>query len=242
MSDTLNIPDKKRHYNRSVFTTVAPKYDFITRALSFGRDQAWKRQLIATLPDLPAPHCLDLACGTGDLTRMLAQSYPGGEVIGLDLTPSMLDLADELTECPRIRFVEGDLGATQLPDASADVITGGYALRNAPDLNQALREVFRVLKPGGTAAFLDFSKSHKPLAQSIPLGLLHIWGSFWGLVLHRDASVYRYIADSLRTFPDRVTLRRLIKENGFELLNAQSFYCGMLECLVIKKPKSLGSE
>ena len=81
------------YYNTQLFAEVAPRYDFITRALSFGRDRAWKRDLIAALPDTAAPVCLDLACGTGDLAQALARRYPGATVVGLDLTASMLDLA-----------------------------------------------------------------------------------------------------------------------------------------------------
>ena len=83
----------KQALNQALFTEVAPRYDFITRALSLGRDASWKRRLVAGLPDRRFAFCVDLACGTGDLTRLLAARFPDGRVCGMDLTPAMLDLA-----------------------------------------------------------------------------------------------------------------------------------------------------
>ncbi len=89
----LNDPHRKRTFNTRVFTEVAPRYDTITRLLSFGRDRIWKDRLIAMLPPAQAPVCLDLACGTGDLARRLLCRYPGGNVIGIDRTAAMIERA-----------------------------------------------------------------------------------------------------------------------------------------------------
>ncbi|MDA3873151.1 MAG: class I SAM-dependent methyltransferase, partial [Kiritimatiellae bacterium] len=92
----LQDPESKRLYNRNLFREVAPRYDLITRILSFGRDAAWKRWMLNQLPHQSPGSILDLACGTGDITRALHQRYPHAKVIGLDLTPEMLTLAREL--------------------------------------------------------------------------------------------------------------------------------------------------
>ena len=234
-AEHLDTPDRKRDFNRALFTEVAPRYDFVTRALSLGRDGAWKRQLVGLLPALAAPACADLACGTGDLTRLLARRYPDGRVVGVDLTPSMLEQARRIPAPPSVEYRLGDLHDLPLPDASVDVLTGGYALRNAPDLDRALAEVARVVRPGGVAAFLDFSKPPSPVLQRISLGLLRFWGGLWGLLLHGNPDVYGYIADSLRAYPDRDALHRRLAEAGWRILHVRRPYLGLLEILVAQR-------
>ena len=234
----LDSPDRKRHYNALLFREVAPRYDLITRLLSFGRDAAWKRDMIAALPAQSPAQCLDLACGTGDLTRALARRYPSTRVTGLDLTPEMLQRARALTAEPGVDFVQGDMHALPLAEASVDVVTGGYALRNAPDLAVALREISRVLKPGGVCAFLDFSKSPHPVAQRAGHLLLKVWGGFWGLVLHRHADVYGYIADSLRGYPDRTALREQLDHAGLLTEDFRVYMCGLVEWIICRKASS----
>ncbi|HMP75250.1 MAG TPA: ubiquinone/menaquinone biosynthesis methyltransferase [Kiritimatiellia bacterium] len=233
----LDTPDRKRRFNALLFREVAPRYDLITSLLSFGRDAAWKREMIAALParaSAPA-QCLDIACGTGDLTRAVARRYSGARVTGLDLTPEMLERARALTAEPRVDFVQGDMHALPLPDASVDLVTGGYALRNAPDLAVALREIGRVLKPGGTCAFLDFSKSPNPLAQRVGYLLLKAWGGFWGLLLHGHADVYGYIADSLRVYPDCDALREQLDRAGLLTVDYRVYMGGLVEWIICRK-------
>ena len=203
-----NAADKKR-LNAEMFSVIAPRYDFITRVFSFGRDAAWKRSLIAALPALSSPKCLDLACGTGDFTFLLASRFPQGEVTGLDLTEDMLIRARQANVCANARFVQGDMGQLDIAAGTVDVVTGGYALRNAPDLSQAIAEIHRVLKPGGVAAFLDFSKPAVRWKQMLEYRVLKIWTGLWGWLLHRNPEVYSYIAESLTLYPDRDALRRM---------------------------------
>ena len=119
--------------------------------------------------------------------------------------------------------------------ACTDIVTGGYALRNAPDLNQTLDEIDRILKPGGYAAFLDFSKPDHKAGQAVSHGLLKFWGGLWGLILHGNPHVYGYIADSLALFPDRIALKNRFAERGFTLLDSHPFYGGLLEAVVFRK-------
>jgi len=225
----IEVPDTKQSFNRSLFSEVAPKYDFITKALSFGRDAAWKRTLITGLPATGSPVGVDLACGTGDITRLLANRYPDGNITGLDLTPAMLERAQKLTENKKIRFVEGSMQELPFDSESLDIVTGGYALRNAPDLNQTIDEIARVLRPGGAAAFLDFSKPRNAIGQHLTHFALKFWGGLWGLLLHGNPDVYGYIADSLMLYPDRTALRKRFKERGFIPQQSILLLGGMLE-------------
>lgn len=241
-TDFLRTPDAKREYNEILFAEVARRYDLVTRALSLGRDQAWKRALLDALPGgdgAPAgrtPVCVDLACGTGDVAFALARRYPQGTVRGIDLTPEMLAIARSRNRFPNVALELGDMHRLPLASDSVDIVTGSYALRNAPALDVALREIHRVLRPGGTAAFLDFSKSPHWLWQRLAFGVLYVWGGFWGLLLHRQPAVYAYIARSLWHFPDRVALRRELSHAGFTERASRRFYWGTLEMIAVTKP------
>jgi len=235
LGEHLDSPEKKRYYNEQLFTEVAPRYDFITRALSVWRDRSWKRNLIASLPAQGNPFCLDLACGTGDITLLLAEKYPQGRIVGLDITEPMLALARARSTQSNVSFVNHDMGSLGFAPESADIVSGGYALRNAPDLETTVDEIHKVLKPGGVAAFLDFSKSAGRLAQYLEYWLLKAWAGFWGIVLHRNPEVYGYIPESLRRFPDRDALRRVFEDKGFTIVASRLYFFGVTELLVVRK-------
>lgn len=232
----LRTPTAKREYNELLFAEVAKRYDLVTRALSLGRDQAWKRVLLDSLPTGLNPVCVDLACGTGDVSFALAQRYPQGTVHGIDLTPEMLHIARARNRFPNVTLALGDMHQLPFPPASIDIVTGSYALRNAPSLTVALHEIYRVLRPGGTAAFLDFSKSPNWLVQRLSFAVLYLWGSFWGLVLHGQPAVYAYIAKSLWHFPNREAIRQDLSNVGFAEVFSRKFYFGTLEIITVTKP------
>lgn len=236
LGDSFRSAEAKREYNRQVFTEIAPRYDFVTRALSFSRDASWKTDLVAALPDKVAPFCLDLACGTGDITALLARKYPAGRIVGVDITERMLAAARSRHLKGNVRFENQDMCRLHLEDSSADIITGGYALRNAPDLSLAIEEIDRVLKPGGTAAFLDFSRSSDERTHRLHYRVLQAWGGMWGLLLHGNHEVYGYIAESLARHPDRETLHGMFREKGFHIVQTQLCLAGFIEILVVRKP------
>ena len=225
----------KKLYNEELFAVVAPKYDSITRFLSLGQDQSWKQFLYNKLPDLAQPQCLDLACGTGDISYALASKYAKGRVVGLDLTKEMIALAQKNNTNTNLSFVQGDMCELSFQDASFDIVTGGYALRNAPDLGKALRETYRVLRPGGTAAFLEFSKFNNRFMQKIQYGALYSWGSLWGLIMHGSPQVYSYIARSLRAFPERKKFHLLLEKVGFSSVVSYKRMFGLIEITIVKK-------
>ncbi len=210
----------------------------MTSVLSLGRDAVWKRRLVRLLPDRPRPVCVDLACGTGDLTRLVAQRFTGGAVIGLDLTPAMLDVARAHTPEPNVRYEQRDIADTGLAPESVDVVTGGYALRNAPVLDDAIREVARILRPGGTAAFLDFMRWPGRFTGWAEIALLGTWGAFWGLILHRNPAVYGYIAASLRRFPSPQELRDRFQAHGLPVAKNVRCLFGITAIVVVQKPRT----
>jgi ubiquinone/menaquinone biosynthesis methyltransferase len=232
--DHLADPERKRRFNRLHFEEAAPRYDFATRAMSLGRDASWKRALVAALPDFAAPACVDIACGTGDVALLLAARYPRGTVVGVDLVPRMLEVAGRRNPFPHVRFEVADLCALPVPDGIADIVTGSYAVRNAPDLRTALAEVRRVLKPGGVAAFLDFSRPERPFLQRAQYLVLRWWCGLWGFLLHGTPEIHGYVAESLNRFPDRRRFREILAEEGFSVSSSSRFFPGVTELLVLR--------
>ena len=200
---------------RSLFATIADRYDFITVALSYGQDRGWKRRLVALAQPVPGRRALDLATGTGDIAYSLASS--GARVVGLDITPRMIELAigKKSEHAGSCSFLVGDMLALPFPDRSFDLVTTGYGLRNVPDFSKAVDEIARVLTPGGLALSLDFNRPANGLVRRAYLLYLTIAGSVLGWLLHGDADTYRYIPASIQRYPGAEGIRRLMETRGF---------------------------
>jgi ubiquinone/menaquinone biosynthesis methyltransferase len=222
----------KRSYNRWLFGIVAKRYSFVTHALSLGRDAHWKKWLVSHIPGGSAPCVIDIASGNGDLAFALLRKFPDAHVAGADLTPEMFGVARNHRHRSRISFVRQDMSQLGFKSARTDIVTGGYALRNAPDLEKTLCEVRRVLRTGGTAAFLEFSKPASRAAAFIEHLLLAFWGGLWGFLLHGRPEIYAYIAESLRVFPDRPSLHALMASHGLPVTQSKLFFFGVMEAIV----------
>jgi demethylmenaquinone methyltransferase / 2-methoxy-6-polyprenyl-1,4-benzoquinol methylase len=213
--DRIATPEGKRRYVRSLFATIADRYDLITRLLSYGQDRRWKRRLVSMAAPVRGLRALDLATGTGDIAFALANE--GARVVGLDLTPRMIEIArnKRSSASPAAAFLVGDMLALPFPAASFDLVTTGYGLRNVPDLTAAIDEIRRVLKPGGRVLSLDFNRPQNALVRSAYLAYLSIVGGAIGWTLHRDPDTYRYIPASIRTYPGAEAVSRLLEARGF---------------------------
>jgi ubiquinone/menaquinone biosynthesis methyltransferase len=216
LRSTLSTPEGKRRYVRRLFATIADHYDFITRFLSYGQDRRWKARLIALADLRTGDRVLDLACGTGDLVA--AATGRARSVVGLDVTHRMLQLAAGKfgADARGVSFVTGDMLALPFVDERFDVVTTGYGLRNVPDLSQSIREIQRVLAPGGRLLSLDFNRPRNPIVRSAYLVYLSVVGSALGVALHGDPDTYRYIPESIRQYPGAEGVARLLEAGGFE--------------------------
>lgn len=215
---------------RRLFATIADRYDFITVALSYGQDRRWKRRLIALAQLQPHDRVLDLACGTGDL--LFAAADQVRVAIGVDITLRMLQLARAKRPLP---VVAGDMLAVPFPDASFTVVTTGYGLRNVPDLAAAIREIRRVLVPGGRLLSLDFNRPSHPLLRSAYLAYLTIVGATLGFLLHRDPDTYRYIPESIRNYPGAAGVAHLLEAAGFADVRAIPLLGGLMSIHVARR-------
>ena len=240
LQTAFTSPDHKRRYVRSLFATIADRYDFITVILSFGRDRAWKRRLARDARLQPGERAIDLACGTGDIAFELSRR--GATVTGLDVTRRMIELArvkathaKAAGECPIPAFVVGDMMALPFEAASTDVITTGYGLRNVPGLDAAVDEIARVLKPGGRLLSLDFNRPESPSLRTAFLAYLTAAGSTLGWVLHRDPDTYRYIPESIRRYPGATGIADLLRAHGFEQVQIVPLFLGFMTLHVAVK-------
>ena len=211
LPEALATPDSKSRYVRRLFSTIAERYDLITRLLSYGQDRRWKARVVELSAVRPGLSALDLACGTGDIAFALAKR--GADVVGLDITHRMVQLARAKGGAPR--FVTGDMLALPFGDEAFDVVTTGYGLRNVPDIPRAIAEMRRVLKPGGVLISLDFDRPANAILRGVYLTYLTLVGSTLGVILHRDPDTYRYIPESIRRYPGAVEVNAMIGRAGF---------------------------
>jgi demethylmenaquinone methyltransferase/2-methoxy-6-polyprenyl-1,4-benzoquinol methylase len=227
----IATPDGKRRYVRRLFATIADRYDFITRFLSYGQDRRWKKRLIDLAALTSGDRVLDLACGTGDI--VFAAAREARYAVGLDVTLRMLQLASKKDRSAGL--VCGDMLALPFADSRFDVVTVGYGLRNVPDLPAAVREIHRVLASGGRLLSLDFNRPENGVVRSAYLAYLTVVGSTLGFALHGDPDTYRYIPESIRNYPGARGVRLILERHGFEQVRAIPVLGGFMGIHVARK-------
>lgn len=227
MSLTNKVPEKDVH---DLFTRVAPHYDQMNNLISLGTQKSWRKRFLKELKVAPGDFALDLCCGTGDITIALAKQVgPSGNVIGLDFNQEMLDLAEQKIRQQNlqkeIQLKQGDAMHLPYPDQSFDIVTIGFGLRNVPDANQVLKEIYRVLKPTGKVGVLETSQ---PTNLLIKLG----WKSYFRLfpsfakLLGANASDYQYLSHTTAEFVSAQHLKEMLVKNGFKNVQVNKLNLG----------------
>lgn len=222
---------------RSMFAAIARSYDLNNRLHSLGLDQAWRRFAVNAAQVSENDTVADIACGTGDLTEMFARRSPAREILGLDFTPQMLDIArSKQASRPehiktRIRYLQGDAQNLPLEDNSADVLSIAFGIRNVQDPAAACREFARVLKPGGRLVVLEFDTP-----RCAPVRWANSFYSGWlmprtATLLSGDRSgAYRYLPKSVESFLTRDELVGTINAAGFGQISVKSLTLGICAC------------
>lgn len=202
---------------RSVFDSVAPRYDVMNDLMSLGLHRAWKAYTLLVADVRPGQRVLDLAGGTGDLAQAFARKVGStGLVVHTDINPSMLSVGrDRLLDAGLVLpTVVCDAEKLPFEADSFDRVTVGFGLRNMTHKDRALAEMHRVLRPGGKLLVLEFSKVARPLEKA------YDWYSFsvlprLGRLVARDEASYRYLAESIRMHPGQEELKAMMKAAGF---------------------------
>lgn len=214
--ETIDEAEKARRV-RGVFDSVAPKYDLMNDLMSMGLHRAWKAYTVTVANVQPGDRVLDIAGGTGDLAAAFARKVgPQGLVVLSDINAAMLSAGrDRLLDAGSpVEPLVCDAEHLPFPDASFDLVSVAFGLRNMTHKDAALREMARVLRPRGKLLVLEFSRVAQPLAKA------YDWYSFQvlprlGQLVAGDASSYRYLAESIRMHPDQDELKSLMREAGF---------------------------
>jgi demethylmenaquinone methyltransferase/2-methoxy-6-polyprenyl-1,4-benzoquinol methylase len=237
-SPTPSLPtSNKSEAVRAMFSQIAPKYDFLNHALSLNVDRRWRRFVVAKVRERlekPGALALDLCCGTGDLAIAIAAV---SDTIGVDFCKPMLEIgADKIrgAQVPVV-LVEGDALRVPVCDATVDVVTMAFGLRNLDGIDRGLQEMFRVLKPGGRAAVLEFSQPRIPIFRNL-------FRYYFSRVLPRVGNAisgseyaYRYLPESVERFPDQVMLQKLMRSAGFSSVNYYNLFGGVAALHIAEK-------
>lgn len=225
--------DQKQGLVNEVFDSVASKYDIMNDLMSGGLHRLWKRFVVDMASVRPGHKVLDLAGGTGDLTQAFAKQVGDeGKVVLADINPHMLKEGQRRLDAKGIFGRVGicELNAESLPfsDNTFDCMTIGFGLRNVRDKDAALKEMCRVLKPGGKCFVLEFSKPiFKPLAKIYDLYSFSLLPKV-GKVVAKDEASYRYLAESIRKHPDQETLRQMMLDAGFGTVDVHNLTGGIV--------------
>lgn len=205
---------------KKIFTDIAWKYERFNKLSSFGQYRSWLRTLIDKSPITSETLMLDIAGGTGDVTFTACERKQPKHIILSDYTPAMLEVAQSRLDAGEANGVPVELAVVDgqdIPyeDGSFDIITMSYGIRNMPERERALSEMYRVLKPGGALCVLEFSTPSNPLMR-LGYNLYLRWGiPTWGKIVTGDASGFVYLAKSIKAFPNQKGFTRMLKNAGF---------------------------
>ncbi len=211
--------DSKKEQVARMFDGIARRYDMLDHLLSLGIDRSWRRKAVGKIKELEPYSILDVATGTGDLAIEMARRIPGADITGADISREMLRVgrrkAVKRNVWNRISFVYGDAEALPFGEGAFDVVTAAFGVRNFQDADAGLREMYRVLKPGGAVFVLEFSvpqgKIFGPLYRFYFKSILPRIGGLFS----RDYDAYKYLPSSVGEFPPPQVFIARLEEAGF---------------------------
>jgi demethylmenaquinone methyltransferase / 2-methoxy-6-polyprenyl-1,4-benzoquinol methylase len=225
------VADKRARVRR-MFAAIAPSYDLNNRLHSLWMDERWRAKAVKLAELRPTDRVVDVACGTGDLTLRFSKALGNNSaVLGIDFTHEMLPIARGKTKRGKIAWLNGDALCLPLADASADVVSIAFGIRNVADPAAACREFRRVLRPGGRLLILEFSLPTNPVLRGL-------YNFYFRKILPRTATwisgdktgAYKYLPESVNTFIDRAAMTRMMAEAGFTRIDQHPMTFGVCVC------------
>ena len=221
---------KKREQVEAMFDNIANEYDRFNYLASFNIDRIWRKRAISSLKPFAPRNVLDIATGTGDLALLIEKILKPESIIGCDISEGMMQVARE--KCRRrgitnIRFEKEDCTALSYPDDSFDALTSSFGVRNFQELEKALGEMHRVLRPGGHLVILELSSPTKfPMKQLFPVYAKYVMPTL-GRLFSKDAKAYRYLPESIAAFPQGEVMQGILEKVGFSKVEFRRYTGGI---------------
>ena len=221
---------EKREQIEAMFDNIAPEYDKFNYLASFNIDRVWRKRAISSLKPFAPRDVLDIATGTGDLALLINKTLKPETVIGCDISEGMMQIARE--KCRKrgitnIRFDKEDCTALSYPDCSFDAVTSSFGVRNFQELEKALGEMHRVLRPGGHLAILELSSPTKfPMKQLFPVYAKYVMPTL-GRMFSKDAKAYKYLPQSMAAFPQGEVMKGILEKVGFSKVDFRRYTGGI---------------
>jgi len=229
MNDSAQY-DSKAQRVKEIFTGIAGEYDRVNTIISLGQIGRWRRKFLKVMDPSEDERVLDLGCGTGQLTKLIADSVPEGEVVGVDLTPEMIEKARR--ELPAqysstVDFKTGKGESLDLETSYFDSATSAFTLRNVEDIRQVLSEMQRVVKPGGRVFTLELAKPPIPLFRDLYFFYFNNILPLLGGLVYGKIGPYRYLTESLKQFPNQEKLKDIYIDLGLKEVTYEELLGGV---------------
>lgn len=227
MSDQRFRGEDKSHV-QSMFGQIAPRYDLMNRLMTFGRDQTWRRFVVQQAHLFEHSTVLDIASGTGDIAFEIRRQYPHATIIAADFALPMMHVGQTRPNGDQVYWLGANALALPLPDRSCDAVVSGFLFRNVPDIEQALREQWRVLRPGGKIVTLDTSPP--PRNFLFPFIYFHLKFVIptLGRLITNSSMAYRYLPSSTLSFKTPEVLQARFETAGFVDVRFKKFMLGTI--------------
>ncbi len=225
----------------SVFEKIYKRYDRMNSIISFQRHKAWRKNVMKHMDVEKGGKCLDVCCGTGDWTIALSEAVgEEGSVYGLDFSQNMLSVGQEKIERENIKNItlqHGDAMNLPYEDGQFDYVTIGFGLRNTPDYFQVLKEMYRVVKPGGKVVCLDTSQPTLPVYKQLYFFYFEHIMPLFGKLFAKSYDEYVWLYESTKNFPGKDKLANMFREVGFKPVKVKSYALGAAAMHLGIKPK-----
>lgn len=212
-----NETDNKTGQVQQMFDSIAPAYDFMNRAMTFGIDKVWRKKAVRILGKKSPKHILDIATGTGDLAILINKELHPDKITGLDLSDGMLEIARQKAAKIgyNIEFEQGDSLDMRFTDNSFDAITVAYGVRNFEHLEKGYQEMYRVMKPGGELCVIELSTPTNPIIKPLYKIYTRFLIPMVGRLISKDTRAYSYLPESISAVPQGKEMLAIMQKAGF---------------------------
>lgn len=223
-----------------MFDSIAHSYDLLNHAFSWGIDKRWRKAAIDSLRPYKPQHILDVATGTGDFAILAAKELKPLDLLGIDISEGMMGVAQEKVKkedlCQTVSFQKEDCMGLTLKSGQYDAVTVAYGIRNFEDLDRGLREILRVLRPGGRLVIIELTTP-----VSFPMRQLfwiysHLFMPAIGKIVSRDSKAYSYLPATMEAFPQGEIMQQILEKNGFSEISFKRFTFGLSTLYSACKP------